>query len=90
MALGSRSVCMPTTTPMAAATPMAGAPRTRSTLIASQTSSTVRQSRYSTLCGQQSLIDYADMAVGIADPVDGAVGHGVLIFQPRISADERG
>ena len=37
--------CMPRTTPIAAAMPMAGAPRTRRRRIASHTSSTVRQSR---------------------------------------------
>src|SRR5690348_9985328 len=44
---------MPTTTPRAAAMPMAGAPRTRRVRIASQTSSTVRQSRYSSRVGSR-------------------------------------
>ena len=61
------------TRPIAAATPMAGAPRTASVEIASRTWSTVRRSSSTNAAGRQALVDDAERPP-VGRPLNGADG----------------
>src|SRR4051812_42552634 len=70
---------------MAAATPMAGAPRTRRLRVASHTSSTVRQSRYSRGSGKS--VWSIKRTKPEASPTHSIV-RGVLIVIPLLAAEQ--